>query len=92
MSFKYFYEDKKKDLYYESDDKYEVATWILSQGCINVDTTCTSEEMELQMEILSVIAERFVNEIEEEKDRKVCEWCEELDETYQRHKEDYLFD
>lgn len=92
MSFKYFYEDKRKDLYYESDDKYEVAIWILQQGCLFIGDSCKAKEIELQDEILSVIVERFVNEIEEEKDRKVCEWCEELDETYQRHKEDYLFD
>jgi hypothetical protein len=63
---KYFYESKKRNLYYESDDKYEVAMWILSEACFQAEEPCTLTEIELHNEILEIIIEKYVNEWEEE--------------------------
>ena len=65
MTTQYFYESKKRNLYYESDDKYEVAIWVLAEGCFHMEEATTGAEIELQNEILAVIAERFINEVEE---------------------------
>lgn len=65
MSIKYFYENNKRNLYYESDDKDEVAIWVLAEGCFHMEEATTGTEIELQNEILAIIAERFVNEVEE---------------------------
>ena len=83
---KYFYESKRKKLNYESYDKYEVADWLI-QTTAERDTP---EKVEIYYEILAIIAEKYVNEVEEEKETETNKFCEELDEEYDKHKEDYL--
>lgn len=60
MIMKYFYENK--DLYYESDDKYEVADWLIQETA----ERNTPKKIEIYNEILAIIAEKYVNEWEEE--------------------------
>lgn len=62
MIMKYFYESKKRNLYYESDDKYEVADWLIQEA----QERNTPAKIELYNEILAIIAEKYVNEWEEE--------------------------
>ena len=62
MTTQYFYESKKRNLYYESDDKYEVADWLIQETA----QRNTPEKIELYYEILAIIAEKYVNEWEEE--------------------------
>lgn len=63
---KYFYENKKRNLFYEASDKYEVASYVLDQGGFPMDFATTATEIELQNEILEIISEKYVNEIEED--------------------------
>ena len=63
---KYFYENKKRNLFYESTDKYEVAGYILNQACFPMQYAATRTEIEFQNEILEIISEIYVNEIEED--------------------------
>ena len=63
---KYFYENKKRNLFYESTDRHEVASYILDQACFPMDYATTGVEIELQNEILEIISEIYVNEIEED--------------------------
>lgn len=60
MGKKYFYENK--EFYYESDDKYEVADWLIQEA----QQRETPAQIELYTEILSIIAEKYVNEVEED--------------------------
>ena len=62
MITQYFYESKKRNLYYESDDKYEVADWLIQEA----QERNTPAQIELYTEILSIIAEKYVNEVEED--------------------------
>ena len=59
---KYFYESKRRNLYYESDDKYEVADWLIQE----TQERNTPAQIELYNEILAIIAEKYVNEWEED--------------------------
>lgn len=61
MITQYFYESKKRNLYYESDDKYEVADWLIQE----TQERNTPAQIELYNEILAIIAEKYVNEVEE---------------------------
>ena len=63
---KYFYENKKRNLFYESTDRYEVASYILDQACFPMQYAATRTEIEFQNEILEIISEIYVNEIEED--------------------------
>ena len=60
MGTKYFYENK--EFYYESDDKYEVADWLIQEA----QERSTLAQIELYNEILAIIAEKYVNEVEED--------------------------
>ena len=62
MIIKYFYESKKRNMYYESDDKYEVADWLIQEA----QERNTPTQIELYNEILAIIAEKYVNEVEED--------------------------
>lgn len=59
---KYFYESKKRKLNYESYDKYEVADWLIQE----TQERNTPAQIELYNEILAIIAEKYVNEVEED--------------------------
>lgn len=63
---KYFYENKKRNLFYESTDRHEVAGYILDQACFPMQYAATRTEIEFQNEILEIISEIYVNEIEED--------------------------
>lgn len=62
MIMKYFYESKKRNMFYESDDKYEVADWLIQETA----ERDTPEKIEIYNEILAIIAEKYVNEVEED--------------------------
>ena len=62
MIMKYFYESEKRNMYYESDDKYEVADWLIQEA----QERNTPAQIELYNEILAIIAEKYVNEVEED--------------------------
>ena len=62
---KYFYENKKRNLYFESEDRYEVVEKILEKGCFSMDFAETVVENEVQLEIVEILAEKFVEEVEE---------------------------
>lgn len=59
---KYFYESNKRKLNYESYDKYEVADWLIQETA----ERDTPEKIEIYNEILAIIAEKYVNEVEED--------------------------
>ena len=59
---KYFYESKKRKLNYESYDKYEVADWLIQE----TQERDTPAQIELYNEILAIVAEKYVNEVEED--------------------------
>ena len=86
MSFKYVNIETKEIM-----EKEEAFEWIMEKSGMSFEDTVDMEKIEYKNEQLEILLEAYFYQ-ENKQQREICKWCEELDETYQRHKEDYLFD
>lgn len=71
-------------------EKDEAFDWIMEKSGMHFEDTFDSEKIKNQTEVLEILLEAYF--YQDEQEEQTCKWCEELDEAYQRHKEDYLFD
>lgn len=86
MNFKYINQITLKTMTEE-----EAVEWIKENSGMSFEDTVDAEKIKMQVEIMQILLESYFYE-EEEEEPEHCKWCEELDEEYEKHKEDYLFD
>lgn len=86
MNFKYVNIETKEIM-----EKEEAFEWIMEKSGMSFEDTVDVEKIEYKNEQLEILLEAYFYQDKPVK-KEYCKWCEEQDELYERHKEDYLFD
>ena len=88
---KYFFEDKRNNLYYESDDEDEVLDYILDKAELYFrEYFISNTALSLQYEIREILKEKFINQFEEyddEEDKQDEEYKYYFDEGFRQYSE-----